>query len=56
LNSRNFVDVPKRASALCSMRQEHFHGFTRSLAANDNRGEALTRAGHPGAAPEGGTG
>ena len=37
-----FVDDVKRARALGSMQQEHFHAFMRSLAPNDNCGEALT--------------
>jgi hypothetical protein len=40
-NSRIFVDAVKRASALGSYARTT---IMRSLAANDNRGEALTRA------------
>jgi hypothetical protein len=34
----------KRAAALGSIQQEHFHFFMHCLAAKDNRGGALTRA------------
>jgi hypothetical protein len=43
-NSRIFVDTVKRVSALGSIQREHIHSFMRCLAANDNRGEELTRA------------
>jgi hypothetical protein len=36
-------DLP-RQTALGSIQQEYVHCFTRCLAANDSRGEALTRA------------
>jgi hypothetical protein len=42
-NSCIFVDAVKRASALGSIQQQHFHSFMRCLAANDNRGESLAR-------------
>jgi hypothetical protein len=42
-NSRIFLDVVQRASALGSIQPEHSHGFMRCLAAKDSRGEVLTR-------------